>query len=106
MNLPVLIILHQENSTPGRIGQMLKALGYPLDIRRPRYDNPLPKTLKQHSGVVIFGGPQSANDREEFVRREIEWLKFPLKESKPCIGVCLGAQMLAQHLGARVYPHP
>jgi GMP synthase (glutamine-hydrolysing) len=106
MNLPVLIVLHQEQSTPGRIGQMLKHRGYPLDIRRPRYDDPLPKTLKCHSGAIIFGGPQSANDREDFVRREIDWIGVPIKESKPYLGVCLGAQMLAQHLGARVYPHP
>jgi GMP synthase (glutamine-hydrolysing) len=33
---PVLIVLHQETSTPGRVGNALRALGYPLDIRRPR----------------------------------------------------------------------
>src|SRR6266550_4274189 len=32
---PVLIILHQEHSTPGRVGQALKHRGYALDIRRP-----------------------------------------------------------------------
>jgi len=106
MSLPVLIVLHQEHSTPGRIGQGLKSRGYALDVRRPRYDDPLPKTLNDHSGVVIFGGPQSANDREEFVRREIDWIAVPLRENKPFLGICLGAQMLAQQLGARVYPHP
>ena len=106
MSLPVLIVLHQEQSTPGRIGQYLKHRGFPLDIRRPRYDDPLPETLADHSGVVIFGGPQSANDREDFVRREIDWIGVPLAEQKPFLGVCLGAQMLAQKLGARVYPHP
>jgi GMP synthase (glutamine-hydrolysing) len=56
--------------------------------------------------VVVFGGPQSANDKDEFVRREIDWMKVPLKEKKPFLGICLGAQMLARQLGARVYPHP
>ena len=106
MNLPVLIVLHQEHSTPGRIGQALTNRGYKLDIRRPRFDEPLPKTLKGHAGAVIFGGPQSANDGDEFIRREIDWLKVPLKENKPFLGICLGAQMLARHLGARVYQHP
>ena len=32
--LPVLIVLHQETSTPGRVGNALRALGHPLDIRR------------------------------------------------------------------------
>jgi GMP synthase (glutamine-hydrolysing) len=106
MKLPVLIVLHQEHSSPGRIGQYLKHRGFPLDIRRPRYDDPLPETLAEHSGAVIFGGPQSANDREDFVRREIDWIGVAIKENKPFIGICLGAQMLAQHLGARVHPHP
>src|SRR5262249_36476246 len=86
--------------------QALTNRGYKLDIRRPRFGEPLPKTLKEHAGAVIFGGPQSANDRDDFVRREIDWLKVPLKEKKPFLGICLGAQMLAHHLGARVYQHP
>jgi GMP synthase (glutamine-hydrolysing) len=106
MSLPVLIVLHQEHSSPGRIGLELKKRGIPLDIRRPRFDDPLPKTLKDHAGAVIFGGPQSANDKDEFIRREIDWIGVPLKEKKPYLGICLGAQMLARHLGARVYKHP
>jgi GMP synthase (glutamine-hydrolysing) len=55
---------------------------------------------------VIFGGPMSANDAEPFIRREIEWIKVPLAERKPFLGICLGAQMLAHLLGARVWFHP
>jgi GMP synthase (glutamine-hydrolysing) len=106
MNLPILIVLHQEHSTPGRIGQALRARGFALDIRRPRFDDPLPETLDGHAGAVIFGGPQSANDADEYVRREIDWIRVPLNEDKPFLGICLGAQMLARQLGGRVYRHP
>ena len=106
MSLPVLIILHQEHSSPGRIGLALKSRGIPLDIRRPRFDDPLPKTLKDHAGAVIFGGPQSANDTDDFVKVETDWIGVPLRDDKPYLGICLGAQMMARHLGARVYPHP
>src|SRR5579863_9645731 len=99
--LPVLVILHQETSTPGRIGNALRALGYPLDIRRPRFGDALPTTLEQHAGAVIFGGPMSANDTDEFIRREIDWIAVPLLERRPFLGICLGAQMLARQLGAR-----
>ena len=104
--LPVLVVLHQETSTPGRIGNALRALGHPLDIRRPRFGDALPETLDHHAGAVIFGGPMSANDPDEFVRREIDWIAVPLAEQRPFLGVCLGAQMLAKQLGARVAPHP
>ena len=83
MSLPVLIVLHQEHSSPGRIGLELKRRGIPLDIRRPRFDDPLPRTLRDHAGAVIFGGPQSANDKDKFIRREIDWISVPLKEKKP-----------------------
>jgi GMP synthase (glutamine-hydrolysing) len=104
--LPVLIVLHQEMSTPGRVGNALRALGHPLDIRRPRFGDPLPETLDGHAGAVIFGGPMSANDSDDFVRREIDWIDVPLREQRPFLGICLGGQMLAKQLGAKVAPHP
>ena len=100
---PVLIILHQETSSPGRIGQALERRGYALDIRRPRFGDPLPLTLAAHAGAVIFGGPMSANDDEDWIRAEIDWISVPLKERAPFLGVCLGAQMLARQLGSKVY---
>jgi GMP synthase (glutamine-hydrolysing) len=103
---PVLLVLHQELSTAGRVGHYLAKRGVPLDIRRPRLGDALPETLAGHAGAVIFGGPQSANDTEEFVRREIDWIAVPLAEKRPFLGICLGAQMLAKHLGARVAIHP
>ncbi len=104
--LPVLIVLHQETSTPGRVGNALRALGYTLDIRRPRFGDPLPSTLDMHAGAVMFGGPMSANDTDDYIRREIDWLAVPLRERRPFLGICLGAQMLARQLGASVAPHP
>ncbi|MGB8399136.1 glutamine amidotransferase [Bradyrhizobium sp.] len=104
--LPVLIVLHQEASTPGRVGNVLRVLGHPLDIRRPRFGDPLPETLDQHAGAVIFGGPMSANDPDDYVRREIDWIEVPLREQRPYLGICLGAQLLAKQLGAQVAPHP
>ena len=103
--LPVLMVLHQETSTPGRLGRLLMERGHRLDLRRPCLGDPLPDTLAQHAGAVVFGGPMSANDDLDFVRREIDWIGVALKEEKPYLGLCLGAQMLARHLGARVYPH-
>ncbi|MBK9081399.1 MAG: glutamine amidotransferase [Rhizobiales bacterium] len=101
----VLIVLHQEHSTPGRVGRLLVELGASLDIRRPRYGDPLPATMRDHAGAVIFGGPMSANDPDDYVKAEIDWIATPLAEGSPFLGICLGAQMLARHLGARVYAH-
>ncbi len=83
---PVLIVLHQDTSTPGRVGRLLLERGHPLDIRRPRYGDPLPDTLRDHAGAAVFGGPMSANDPEEFIRREIDWVGVALREDKPFLG--------------------
>ena len=101
----VLIVLHHEHSTPGRIGIALKAMEVRLDIRRPSCGEPLPDRLADHDGVVVFGGPMSANDTLDWVRREIKWLETPLAEDKPLLGLCLGAQMLARGLGASVFSY-
>lgn len=103
---PILIVLHQELSTPGRVGYRLRKRGFDLDIRRPRFGDPLPASMKDHAGAVIFGGPMSANDTDDYVRQEIDWITVPLKEQKPFIGICLGAQMLARQLGGKVSFHP
>lgn len=99
---PILAILRQEASTPGRAGKLLRDKGFELDIRRPVCGDPLPDTLDGHAGVISFGGPMSANDSDAHIRREIEWLSVPLAENRPYLGICLGAQMLAKNLGCKV----
>lgn len=101
----ILVVLHQELSSPGRVGHLLLEGGFDLDVRRPPLGDPLPETLASHAGAVVFGGPMSANDPDDFVRRETEWLSVPLKEDKPFLGICLGAQMLVNHLGGKVEGH-
>lgn len=102
----ILVILHQEQSSTGRFGRILQAQGRRLDIRRPRFGDPLPATLQDHDGAIVFGGPMSVNDEQAWLRREIDWIGVALKEQKPFLGICLGAQMLARHLGHTVRPHP
>lgn len=99
----VLIILHQGHSTSGRVGVLLNQMGFELDVRRPRFGDPLPQCMAEHAGVAVYGGPMSANDNDAYIRDEIDWLAKPLKEGKPLLGLCLGGQMLTRHLGSRVY---
>jgi GMP synthase (glutamine-hydrolysing) len=101
----VLVVLHQEHSSAGRVGHVLIENGFDLDIRRPPLGDHLPETLDGHAGAVVFGGPMSANDHDEFVRRETDWLAVPLRENRPFLGICLGAQMLVNHLGGKVEGH-
>ena len=99
---PILIILHQESSTPGRVGRVLTERGHRLDIRRPALGDPIPSDLSTYRGLVVFGGPMSANDADPFIRDEIELMERALHADLPTLGICLGAQMLVRALGGTV----
>lgn len=104
----ILVVVHQETSDPGLVGQVLRKMGYELDVCCPAIGGVLPKTMNHHAGAVVFGGPMSANDDETlpFIRNELDWISIALDSGKPYLGICLGAQMLARVLGAKVAPHP
>jgi GMP synthase (glutamine-hydrolysing) len=57
--------------------------------------------LGAHDGIIVMGGPQSAND-EEMVA-EFRFLQQALDMRTPVLGICLGAQLIAKALGAHVY---
>jgi GMP synthase (glutamine-hydrolysing) len=105
--LPILVIVHQGTSSPGLVGQVLQHMGFSLDIRCPALGDALPPTLEYHSAAIVFGGPMSANDDQfDFIRTELCWIPHVLAAGKPYLGICLGAQLLARTLGARVASHP
>ena len=108
MRQPVLIVVHQEHSNPGRVGELLQERGYRLARRCPNLFDPLPDDLSDYAAAIVFGGPQSANDDDRpGVRLELDWVeRVALKSAKPLLGICLGAQMIARVLGARVGRHP
>ncbi|MGB8414543.1 MAG: gamma-glutamyl-gamma-aminobutyrate hydrolase family protein [Candidatus Binatus sp.] len=60
--------------------------------------------LREIEGLVVLGGPFSVYqpERYPFLRSEIEVIKRALALGKPVLGICLGSQLLASALGAKV----
>lgn len=58
--------------------------------------------------IVGLGGPVSVYDERRYpwIRDELALFERCVQLGKPVLGICLGAQMLARVLGARVYPGP
>jgi GMP synthase-like glutamine amidotransferase len=53
--------------------------------------------------LIFMGGPMSANDNLPFIREELHIIERAISASKPVLGICLGAQLIAKALGTRVY---
>lgn len=56
--------------------------------------------------LIFMGGPMSANDDLPFIRQELRYIAQAALQNKPLLGVCLGAQLIALALGARVFQNP
>ena len=98
----VLFVLHQKTSVPGDVGNKFLSRGFQTKIVRPPLGDELPSDLKNYSAVVIFGAPGSINDDEEFIQKELDWLKLVIESDTPFLGICFGAQLLAKYLGSEV----
>lgn len=65
----------------------------------------LRKALEHEGLTVILGGPIGVYETEDypFLKQEIELLQQRLARNLPTLGICLGAQLIAHALGAKVY---
>jgi GMP synthase-like glutamine amidotransferase len=71
------------------------------------YNNePLPD-LNKIDFLIIMGGPMGVYDEADnpWLASEKEFIKNAIEANKIVLGVCLGAQLIASALGARVYPN-
>ncbi|NHB57285.1 glutamine amidotransferase [Acinetobacter sp. 194] len=65
----------------------------------------LTKALEYEGLTIILGGPIGVYETDDYpyIQKEIDLLKVRLEKNLPTIGICLGAQLIAHALGARVY---
>lgn len=101
-----LALRHVAFEDLGQLAPLLKKNGYEItyfDVGVDSFANvsPLDADL-----VIVLGGPIAVYDTAEYpyLRAEIAWLRARLLEDLPTLGICLGAQLMAAALHARVYP--
>lgn len=77
-----------------------------LEITKMFNQDPLPDP-SDYDLLIILGGPMSVNDSKEYpwLEEEIEHIRKAISMKKSILGICLGAQLIAKAIGARVYPN-
>ncbi len=100
--LPVAIFRFSPTEHAGRFGEWLAAQGIPVDLIAIDEGAAVPATPAGHSGIGMMGGPMSANDPLPWVAPLCDLLRDAISVGTPVLGHCLGGQLLAKALGARV----
>lgn len=84
----------------------LAARGYAITYREAPVDDLGARDLAETDLLIVLGGPISAYDEASypFLKAELRLIETRLTQGRPVLGICLGAQLMAKALGARVYP--
>lgn len=103
----VLIVKHVEVEGPGLIENRLNERKIPYQILSLQSNAHFPK-LDGLTHIVLLGGPMNVyeEDRYPFLKCEDLFIKEAIQRGKRILGICLGAQLIAKALGAKVYKAP
>lgn len=98
------VLQHVAFETPGRLIEEIRHRGYSLQTTALYDGAPLPNR-SDFDILIIMGGPMSVHDEAEFpwLRPEKELIAKSIREGKKVLGICLGAQLIAEVCGGRVY---
>jgi len=101
------VIKHELLEGPGAIAAWAAERGHAVAITELSKGEPLPG-LADFDVLVLMGGSMSVNeeDRYAWLRPEKQLVRDCLVAGKKMLGICLGAQMIASALGARVSQNP
>lgn len=101
-------IRHLAFEDLGSFEAILLEKGFQLHYLEAGVDDLKDKRLPEADLLCILGGPIGANDEQDypFINDELALLQTRLQADRPTLGICLGAQLMARALGAKVYPGP
>ncbi len=101
------IVQHVDFEGPAAIAPWLVERGHQLSTTLLSAGDPLPD-WRDREAAIIMGGPMNVDENEDYpwLLTEKQWLQTAIAADKKLVGICLGAQLLAQALGATVAPGP
>ncbi len=102
--MAIVVFEHHSMETSARLGQVLRDHGHRLRTVRLYAGDAVPADLDDVDGVVSMGGPMNVDQAEEhpWIDEEMAIIKSAHEAGLPIVGICLGAQLIAQALGGTV----
>lgn len=97
------VFQHVPYESPGHILDWIKAKGHTIRYVN-FYEHPVLPEIDQTEALIVMGGPMNIHDDEDYswLPDERDFLKKFIQSGKKVLGICLGAQMIADALGAEV----
>ncbi|MFW5431672.1 MAG: type 1 glutamine amidotransferase [Methylophilaceae bacterium] len=99
---PVLIVRFVTYEGPGYLTTFLDEQNIAWKLVAIDAKDSLPKSIKDYSGMVLMGGPMSANDDLPWISPVIDLIRESHAAGMPLLGHCLGGQLISKALGAEV----
>nr|WP_319572577.1 type 1 glutamine amidotransferase [uncultured Draconibacterium sp.] len=104
-------IQHETFEAPGAFLEWAKQKNYTSTFSKVYENQPLPQKTDDIDLLIVMGGPQSPNTTQEEcphfnAKAEIALIQKCIQAGKAVVGVCLGAQLIGQALGAEVEHSP
>jgi GMP synthase-like glutamine amidotransferase len=102
-----LVIQHVAMEGPARIADLARARGLIVEVREVFAGDAVPARVAVTEALIVMGGGMGVADRGDsrypFLNAEIALIESALRDGRPVLGICLGAQLLAFAAGAPVY---
>lgn len=102
----VLVARNAPFEGPGLIASSLRESGLAYEYADLYASVVAPPDLNACAALIVMGGPMSANDGSPHIRGGLRLIEEACSAGLPVLGICLGAQLIARMLGARVYGNP
>lgn len=100
------IFRHIDCEGPAYLQTLLEEKQLPFELVRIDQFESVKPNLDNVAGLIFMGGSMSVNDPLDWIEQELALIRAAVARDIPVLGVCLGSQLLAKAMGARVYAGP
>ncbi|MEI6737080.1 MAG: type 1 glutamine amidotransferase [Pseudomonadota bacterium] len=103
---PIAIFRFSPGEGAGYFQTFLDRRGFAWQLFQIDHNDQIPSALTNYAGFVFMGGPMSVNDKLPWIPAILDLIRNALHENKPCLGHCLGGQLIAKALGGVISKNP